>query len=81
MFVCCAAVDSVMGSGDIDKDHRKALKRYGSTTIMVGVGDTSQKPGRIGRRRLGLPSLAVFSSVLARSFENAIQGLETRIVS
>ena len=66
-----------MAAPGINKDHRKTIKtKYIGSTVLVGVGDTPQKPGRIGRKRLGLPSLALYGGVLANCLETAVQAIE-----
>ena len=69
------AVELILSAEGLSKEHRKLLKKCVLPTILVGVGDTVQKPGRTGRRRLGLPALTLHTGILATALENAIQGV------
>ena len=73
-------MDAVLASPNLSREHKQAVKLGTPEVVVVGVGDTAEKPGRVCRNRLQLQRLSMFSGPEAGYMEAALVGTWDKLV-
>jgi hypothetical protein len=74
VVIVILSVRELMSSTMLSKRQKKRVKSSLPVEVVVGVGDTAERPGRTCRHRLGLPVLRLHAGPLATALETALLG-------